>query len=170
MLVQLLSDSNNPTQEASQVQPYVLALPSIFAIVLWALSPVLTYYSVKYLKNHVRNHSAKDKDAANPSNAMSVDQLDNYGVYVSDLVQIPAAGLLPIIGASIGLATRIDTVTGIVIIAVIGIITFLAFIVVGGMDPSKYANRKYPIYLTFVPCFAIVINFICGVAFLCVAN
>lgn len=158
--------------QVSGIDALIPILPSVFAILLALLSPLLGSYCARQLITSVRQNAQSERSdgVVTSSNALSVDQYEYYSTFVIDLSQIPASGLLAVAGTGLGLATNIDATTGVVMITVAAIATFAAFLWVAMDDPSQYAGRRYPVYLTFGPLFAIVTNSICVAALLVFAG
>lgn len=147
---------------------FVPIIPNAFAVVFWLIAPSITADVVERLKGKIQAHLTADKQAAAPTNALSINQMDNYVPWASDLVQVPPAGLLPVAGAVIGLVGDLNGVVAVIIIFASVIATFLCYFWVASKDPSIYTNKKYYRY-NAVPAFAISINFLSGVAMLAVS-
>jgi hypothetical protein len=141
----------------------VPVVPNIFAILFWLIAPLITNDVIDRLKGSIRDHLAKDKQPEASPIALSIDQQDNYVTWASDLIQVPAAGLLPVVGAVIGLVGDLNAVAAVVIIMLVVLATFACYFRVAGKDPSIYTKTKYCRY-NAVPAFAIIINLISGVA------
>lgn len=95
---------------------FVPIIPNAFAVVFWLIAPSITADVVERLKGKIQAHLTADKQAAAPTNALSINQMDNYVPWASDLVQVPPAGLLPVAGAVIGLVGDLNGVVAVIII------------------------------------------------------
>jgi len=139
----------------------VSVIPNIFAVIFWFIAPVITADVVERLKGKIHRHLDADKQTAAPTNALSLGQMDGYIPWASDLVQVPPAGLLPVVGAVIGLTGDLNAVVAICVMMTSVVATFVCYFRVSRKDPSIYVNTKYFGY-NMVPAFAIVINFVSG--------
>ncbi|KUH84789.1 hypothetical protein [Mycobacterium sp. IS-1556] len=147
--------------------------PNIFAVLFWLIAPVITYDVADRLKGKIQAHLIRDKQT-NTTNALSLDQMDNYVTWSSDLIQVIPAGLLPVVSAIIGSSGELSAVAAVVISLVAVVAMLIVFFRVAAADPTiytrttKFKRKKFPGYQK-VPIFAIVINFAAAAAILVIS-